>query len=293
MSPLPDRQVPSVYHRRIGEMVLTTLSDGFQDVSMATVVNVEPEEAAAMMRAAYRPMPRRTAVNCFLLRDGQRTILVDTGCGNGGQASAGKLMQNLAAAGVAPEDVDDILMTHLHPDHFGGLSRDGVAVFPRAGIWLSQAEHDYWHSDEAAAGITDPARRDLFFGAARRSLSPYAGRTEFFAGTCEIFPGVTSMPLPGHTPGHTGYLLDSRGDRLLIWGDIVHVQELQVRRPETCMAVDVSREACIETRKHILNQVAESGLTVAGMHLHFPGIANIALEAGRFSILPEAWRPDF
>jgi glyoxylase-like metal-dependent hydrolase (beta-lactamase superfamily II) len=293
MRDVPDRQVPGIYHRQVGDIVLTALSDGFQDVSMATVLNIAPEEAAAILRAAFRPVPRRTAVNAFLIRSAGRMALVDAGCGNGGQATSGKLAANLAAAGVDPAEIDTVLMTHLHPDHFGGLVRpDGSAVFPRATLWLHGAEYHYWHNEDAAQAVTDPARRALFFGGARNSLLPYAGRIECFEGEHEIFPSVTTLPLPGHTPGHSGYHIRSGGEELLIWGDIVHVQELQVSRPEVSMMVDVAREPCIATRLGILARVARERLTVAGMHLHFPGIANIVQGADGYRLLPEAWRTE-
>jgi glyoxylase-like metal-dependent hydrolase (beta-lactamase superfamily II) len=291
MRDVPDQQVPGVYHRRVGDIVLTVLSDGFQDVSMATVLNIAPEVAAALMHAAFRPVPRRTAVNTFLIRSAGRVALVDTGCGTGGQASSGRLADNLAIAGVDPADIDTVLMTHLHPDHFGGLCKpDGGAAFPNATLWLNDAEYRYWHDDEAAAAMADPARRDLFFGGARASLRPYGGRIRRFAGEGEVFPGVTSLPLPGHTPGHTGYHLRSGDDELLIWGDIVHVQELQIARPEVSMAVDVERGSCISTRRGILERVAQQRLTVAGMHLHFPAIGNVVQSRDDFVLLPEAWR---
>jgi glyoxylase-like metal-dependent hydrolase (beta-lactamase superfamily II) len=212
MAQLPQTQVPGIYHRRVGDILLTTLEDGFQDAPMASVVNIPQDEAVAMMHAAYRPVLRRTPVQCFLIRSAGRVALVDTGCGPV-KPTLGKLAGNLAAAGVAPGEIDTILMTHLHPDHFGGL-RDaaGQAAYPRATLHLAAEEHAYWHDDRAAAAEPDAARRAAFFTQARLALAAYAGRTETFSGVREIFPGVTTMPLPGHTPGHTGYLIESGGE---------------------------------------------------------------------------------
>jgi glyoxylase-like metal-dependent hydrolase (beta-lactamase superfamily II) len=292
MPTIPNAQVPGVYHRRVGDVLVTALHDGYQDVSMTTVLGINPPEAAAMLSAARRPVPRRTTVNCFLIRDGQHTILVDTGCGTRGAATVGRLMVNLAAAGVHAGEIDMVLMTHLHPDHFGGLvDANGEVVFPRAELLLHEAEHAYWHDDAAMAGMNDPARRTIFFENARKSLAPYIGRLRTIVAG-EVMPGIEAVPLPGHTPGHTGYRITSHGRSLLIWGDIVHVQELQVQRPEVTMMVDVDPPAAIATRRDLLDRIARSGEAVAGMHLHFPGLAHLVHGAGGIQLLPDAWSTD-
>jgi glyoxylase-like metal-dependent hydrolase (beta-lactamase superfamily II) len=285
------RQVAGVHHRRVGDIAVTALNDGHQDVSMATVLGIAPGEAAAMLRAAFRPVPRRTAVNAFLIRSGGRVALVDAGCGPA-KPTVGFLAPNLAAAGVAPAEVDTLLMTHLHPDHWGGLTdADGRACFPAAELRLHEQEHRYWFDDAAMARVEDPARRKLFFLGARDSLSPYRDRTTFFT-EGEVFPGVTAVPLPGHTPGHTGFLVSSGGESLLIWGDIVHVPELQVPRPEVVMAVDVDTTQAEATRRRLFDRVAADRMAVAGMHLHFPAFAHLAREGAAHRLVPDAWSID-
>jgi glyoxylase-like metal-dependent hydrolase (beta-lactamase superfamily II) len=286
-----DGQVAGVYHRRVGDIMVTALNDGHQDVAMSTVLGIPPEEATALLHAAFRPVPRRTTVNAFLIRSGGRVALVDTGCGPA-KPTVGRIAANLAAAGVRPEQVDVVLLTHMHPDHWGGLSDGaGTSHFPRAELKLHRFEHAYWHDDAAMGRMTDPARREMFFLDARRRLAPYRGRTELFTGG-EVFPGVTAMPLPGHTPGHTGFLISSGRDSLLIWGDIVHVQELQVPRPEVVMAVDVDPSAAEATRRRLFDRVAADRLAVAGMHLHFPAFAHLAREGGGYRLVPDAWSID-
>ncbi|WP_426954791.1 MBL fold metallo-hydrolase [Muricoccus radiodurans] len=283
------QQVPGVYHRRVGDLLVTALYDGFQDVAMATVLGMPQAESTAMLRDSFRPA-RRTTVNAFLIRGGGRTALVDAGCGPA-KPTVGFVASNLAAAGVSPESVDTILMTHLHPDHWGGLTgKDGGALFPKAELLLHADEHAYWH-DDAAMARTDPARQDFFFGGARRALAPYAARTRTFTAG-EVFPGVTAMPLPGHTPGHTGFMLASGNKSLLIWGDIIHVQELQVPRPEVVMAVDVDPAGAAETRRRIFDQVATDRQAIAGMHLHFPAFAHMARDGAGYRLLPDAWTMD-
>jgi glyoxylase-like metal-dependent hydrolase (beta-lactamase superfamily II) len=286
-----DQQVPGLYHRRVGEMLVTALNDGHQDVALTTVQGIAQEEAAAMLRAAFRPVPRRTAVNGYLIRQPGRIILVDTGCGPA-RPTVGRLLANLAAAGVAPADVDAVVLTHLHPDHWGALrDGEGRALFRRAELLLHEEEHAFWHDDTAMAREPDPGRRRLFFEGARAHLAPYRGRTTLFR-RGELFPGISALPLPGHTPGHTGLMLASGPDSLLIWGDIVHVPELQVPRPEVTMAVDVDPERAIATRRRLFDQVAAGRQAVAGMHLHFPGLAHLAREGSTWRLHPDAWSLD-
>src|SRR5262245_57499410 len=262
MSPIPTQQVPGIYHRRVGDIVVTALHDGYQDSPIATVRDIAAHEAVRMLRDNLRPAPRRTSANCFLIRNGSRIALVDTGFGTGVRPTVGFLQTNLAAAGVAPDEIDVVLLTHMHPDHWGGLAdKQGRALFPRAELVMHADDHAYWHDDAAMMRIEDPARRQTFFMEGRARVAPYRERMRLFTGG-EVFPGVAAVPLPGHTPGHTGFMIASRNASLLIWGDIVHVQELQVARPEVTMAVDVDPARAAATRRGILERVAADRLAI-------------------------------
>lgn len=284
----PDRQVAGVHHRRVGAIIVTALNDGHQDAPLATVVGIEEAQAAAMLRAAFRPVPRRTAVHGFLLRAGRRTALVDSGCGPI-KPTVGLLPANLQAAGATAEEVDTLLMTHLHPDHCGGLvDAEGRPRFPNATLRLHEAELAYWQDDAALARATDPARARAMATTAHATLAAYRGRIEPFAGGA-LFPGVTALHLPGHTPGHTGIMISDGADSLLIWADVVHVPELQVPRPEVGMLVDVDRSMAEATRRRIFDQVATDRLAIAGMHLHFPAFAHLARDGEGYRLVPDAW----
>ncbi|MDP3416715.1 MBL fold metallo-hydrolase [Falsiroseomonas sp.] len=284
------QQAAGFCHRRVGDILVTALNDGHQDAPLTTMAGIPTEAAAALLHAAFRPVPRRTAVNGFLIRSAGRIALVDTGCGPI-KPTTGRLAANLAAAGVAPGEIDTVLTTHLHPDHTGGLTgAEGAPLFPAATLLLHEAEHAHWH-DDAAMQREDASRRAAFFGGARKRLAAYAGRTSLFH-SGEIFPGVTAIPLPGHTPGHTGFLVASGGKSLLIWGDIVHVPEVQVPRPEATMAVDVDPAQAAATRRRLFDQVATDRQAIAGMHLHFPAFAHLARDGAGYRLLPDAWSID-
>ncbi len=292
MASVPAHQVPGLNHRRVGEVIVTAVSDGFLDGSMAVLRNIEAAEAARLLTESFRPVPRRTSVNCFLLRSAGRTALVDCGCGPAMQASAGKLFDNLAAAEVAPESVDTILLTHMHPDHSNGLADgEGRARFPNATVVMHEAELAYWSDDAQAAVAAQTGQGVPYFATARVQLAPYQGRIRTFRDG-EVFPGVGAVHLPGHTPGHSGYRIDGPSGGLLIWGDIVHLPEVQIPHPEVAIQFDVEPAAAVATRRSILAQVAGDRQLVAGMHLHFPGYAHVVRRDASYALIPEAWRLD-
>ena len=292
MARMPDGQVPGVHHRRVGDAVVTAVSDGHLDGSMAVIRNIEPEEAARMLQDAFRPVPRRTAVNTFLVHSGGKLALVDTGCGNAMAATAGRLFANLAAADVRPEEVDAVLLTHMHPDHSNGLADgEGRALFPRAELVMHEAEWAHWH-DDAAMARADEVSRERNFQAARDQAAPYRDRLRLIK-SGKVFPGVTAMSFPGHNPGHSGYMVASGADSLLIWGDIVHVPEIQVPRPEVTMAFDVDPAQAEATRRRVFDMVAADKQAITEMHLHFPGHAHLVRRGDGYALLPEAWSAAF
>ena len=294
----PMQQIPGVYHRRVGEIVVTALSDGYLDSGLEMLRNITVQESACLLRAAFRPdFPgggRRTSVNCYAVHSAGRLALIDTGSGSYLQPSAGKLAHNLAAAGIDPAAIERVIHTHMHPDHSAGLSEmpSGRRLFPNAELVVHENEPRHWHDDAAMARGSEREKR-LYFQAAREQIAPYRDRLRTFSGPGEVFPGVSAMPLHGHTPGHTGYMIASGGESLLIWGDIVHVPEIQVPRPDVAIDFDTDPVLAAATRLRVLDMAASERLLVAGMHLHYPGFAHVAHSAGGYGLVPEAWDQAF
>ncbi|TCV99248.1 MBL fold metallo-hydrolase [Biostraticola tofi] len=286
----PQTQVPPVYHRRIGDIIVTCVSDGYLDAGITSLQNIEPEEARQILAANFRPA-RRASVNCFLVHSAGRLALIDTGCGTYLQPSAGQLLNSLHALGVDPAAIDTVLLTHVHPDHSAGLSdrRSGARYFPNAELVVHHAELEHWFDDVEMYRMDEQDRKH-FFHCAREQIEPYASVIKTFRGEADIFPGVTSVPLPGHTPGHSGFMIASGGDGLLILGDIIHVPEIQVTRPEVTMSFDHHPALAASTRRDIFADVARDRLLVAGMHIDFPGFAHIIEEGDSFRLLPEPWQ---
>lgn len=236
--------------------------------------------AAAGLGNEY-PQP----INTFLVKTPKNLILVDTGLGDLptkipvlagilGKSGYGRLSQNLQAAGYRPEQVNEILITHLHVDHIGGLVRDGKAVFPNAVIRVDQRDLDFWLSAAQRKAHSD---MEPLFAAAEMALAPYkaAGRLKPFNGAVVLEPGVRTLPALGHTPGHTAYLFESGGQRLVAWGDVLHVPAVQFAQPGVEIKFDVDPTLAEQTRKTVLSKMQRENVLVAGAHLDFPGIGRV------------------
>jgi glyoxylase-like metal-dependent hydrolase (beta-lactamase superfamily II) len=246
-----------------------------------------------MLSDAFRP-GRRTSVNAYLIYSAGRLALIETGSGDYLLPTAGKLHQNLKAAGVDPSSIEKVILTHMHPDHSAGLTdpKTGAKLFPNAELVVHENEPRHWQ-DDAAMGRASERGKKLYFQCAREQMAPYHNVMQRFTGSVEVFPGVTSVPLHGHTPGHSGYLVSSGKDSLLIWGDIVHVPEIQVPRPDVTIEFDTDPHAAAATRKRVFDMVATDRQLIAGMHVHFPGFAHVVKHADSYAMVPEPWDQGF
>ena len=289
MAPQPAQQIPGVYHRKLGDIVVTTISDGYLDGTLEVMRNVDLEKARQLLQDAFRPA-RRTSVNTFLVHSNGRLALIDTGSGNYLQPTAGFVQRNLAAAGIDPKSIDTVLLTHMHPDHSAGLTdmSNGQRLFPNAELVMHENELAHWFDDGAMAKV-DERSRALYFQAGREQVAAYKDRTRLFR-QGEVFPGITAVPSLGHTPGHTAYLIASGADQLMIWGDTVHVPEVQTAFPEAGMAFDTDLAAAAASRRRMFDRVAADGVLIAGMHLHFPAFSRLARRGDAYALYPEAWR---
>ncbi len=284
----PDKQIPGVYHRRVGDITVTAISDGFLDGNLEVLKNITQDEARQILTENFRPS-RRTAVNCFLIYSAGRLALVETGCGSYMAATGGQLLKNLAAAGIDTASIDTVILTHMHPDHSAGLTNltTGKTNFPNAELVMHENEPKHWFDDAVMSRGNDREKK-LFFQAGREQVEPYRKRWRLFQ-KGDVFPGVTAMPFHGHTPGHTGYMIASGGEQLLIWGDIVHVPEVQTARPEVCMAFDTDIGQAEATRRRVFDMVVSDKLLVTGMHLHFPGFTRLVKRGTGYQLIPAAW----
>ncbi len=279
------QSAPTFYRRRVGSMTVTALSDGYFDLPFGVFQGLDQAEGEALLRSAHRPSPPRIQVNAFLVEEPGRRILVDTGCGAYLGPTVNRLQDNLGAAGVDGPSVNAVLCTHIHPDHTNGLvDRAGEPVFPNAQVYVHKADAAFWLNDENRAKAPDELK--IQFDWAKEAFAPYRDRLHLIS-PGEVLPGVEGIGLPGHTPGHCGYVVHSDGEALLIWGDAVHSISIQTARPEVTFAADVNGEAARETRLRLFDQVATDRLLITGMHVEFPGFGYLTRDGNRFRYEPE------
>jgi glyoxylase-like metal-dependent hydrolase (beta-lactamase superfamily II) len=281
-------QPSGVSHITIGDIVVSAINDGVHQASFDDLVTRDRAACESAHLGEFRLAPPWLTINCFVIRTGDRTVLVDAGYARETE-HVGRLAENLKAMNVAPADIDTIVMTHMHGDHQAGLTdASGKAIFPKAELILHENEFAYWTDDGAMARMPPDGQRN--FHLARVALGAYGDRVRTVK-TDEVAPGVRAFPTPGHTPGHTAWLIDSRGDQLLIWGDIIHFPGMQFAFPDTSVAYDIDSAAAAEERKKVLKFVAGEKLRVAGVHLDFPAFGHVITSGAAYRFIPEVWRP--
>jgi glyoxylase-like metal-dependent hydrolase (beta-lactamase superfamily II) len=282
-------QAPGFYRFRLGDFRITVLSDGTAPRDLPKIMS-KPDAVRAAFAASHQTLPVELSINAYLIDTGDKRILVDTGAGELFGATSGYLVANLRAAGYAPEDIDAILLTHIHGDHSGGLSIGGKRVFPNAVVYVDQRDPAHWLSAAEEAKV--PANRRGTFEQSHQTVDPYvrAGKLKIFDGATELFPGIHSVPEYGHTPGLTGYMIQSQGQRLLLWGDIIHAAEVQFADPTVTIEYDVDPAQATASRERVLKDAAQSGYLVGGAHLSFPGIGHVRSDNGRYAWVPAPYQ---
>ena len=286
-APLVGTQAPGYYRMMLGDYEITALSDGSHVFPINTVMtHITPAAIKQDLTDADLAQPVQGSINAFLINTGKKLILVDAGAGALYGDCCGKLLSNLRAAGYRPEQVDELLITHLHKDHAGGIMAQGAATFPNAVLRLSQAEADYWLTPANKAKA--PEFLSTFFDAAKAAVAPYqtAGRYQPYGKFGQLEPGIEALPAPGHTPGHAMYLVQNKDQQLLIWGDIVHVSAIQLPNPEATVKYDSSEDDAHSTRVRLLQMAASKHMIVGAAHIAFPGLGHIRQRDGNYDWLP-------
>src|SRR3989442_2991858 len=262
-------QAPGFYRLKVGDLEVTALFDGTGVFDPHWLNGTKATMDGVVTGLHEDPHMLHVVDGGSLVNTGKQLILVDAGAGTWfGGGALGRLVGSLRSAGYTPEEVDIVLVTHLHSDHVGGLTtQDGKRVFTNADVYVAKPESDFWLSPEVAAKA--PKDAQPFFQSAQAIAAPYikAGKWHTFSGSEPIVDGMQLVPLPGHTPGHIGYEVSSKGQKILFWGDIVHAPLVQLQHPEVTVVFDVDPTAAAATRNLLLTRHAHDDVLIAWPHM--------------------------
>lgn len=286
-APLSKSGPPGWYRMTLGDFEVTALNDGTVDLPVNKILTgTTPAKVDEELAKSFLKSPLETSFNAFLINTGGKLVLIDTGAAGLFGPTLGRLLTNMKAAGYSPEQVDEIYITHMHNDHVGGLVANGQPVFPNAVVRADKRDADYYlnqaNLDKA------PADKKGGFQGPIGAIGPYqkAGKFKPFDGDTDLVPGVKAVASYGHTPGHTVYVVESRGQKLLLWGDSMHVAPVQFEHPEVTITFDSDSKAAKAERMKHLADAAKNGWYVAGAHLSFPGIGHVRADGKHYHWLP-------
>lgn len=276
------------FRMKIGDFEVTALSDGTVDLPVDQLLtNTTPDKVKKGLAAVFLKTPLETSINGYLVNTGSKLVLIDTGAATLFSPTLGKLVGSLKASGYTPDQIDEIYITHMHVDHVGGVTNGDKAVFPNATIRAAKAEGDFWltqaNMDKA------PEAMKGFFKGAMASMKPYTSANKYkpFEGAdVELVPGIHAIANPGHTPGSTSYAIESKGEKLVVCGDLMHVAAIQFPDPSVTIQFDADSKAAAPQRKKLFADAAAKGYLVAFAHVSFPGIGHIRKEGAGYEWLP-------
>ena len=289
----PAAQNAGWFRFTLGEAEVTICSDGNLLTPAALLgVNAPEEEVKAFLAAHRLPVDVNYAhTNHVIVKIGDRVTLVDVGSGTRFQASAGRLLANMEAAGIAPGDVTDVALTHAHPDHVWGAFDDfDEPLIGGAAHHIGAGEHGFWMAEDLLAKT--PEAMQAFVAGAQNTLGPLgeADLLSMTAHEAEISPGVQMIDTPGHTMGHMSVIVESAGKRMLVTGDALNHGYVSFERPDWQFGFDADKPLAVATRKALLNRAADEEMVVVGYHFPFPGVGHVVREGEAFRFIPALWR---
>ncbi len=286
-APKTRTQAPYFYRFKLGDLEATVVSDGVLSLGEPAPIlpNLPKEEVAKLLTDNFLP-PDNLALeqNALVINNGDRLVLFDTGIGplKIFGPRTGRLLASLKQAGIDPKDIDAVVATHGHADHVGGIvDEKDTLLFPNAQIWISQADYDFW-TDEGKLGTP---MKD-FIAHARKNLVPHRGRIQFFKDGQEFLPSVQAIATPGHTVGHTMFMITSGGTSICNIGDLTNHQILFTERPRTEYTRDTDAKQAVATRIKMLDMLASTRIPMLAYHFPWPGIGHVSKRGDGFRYHP-------
>jgi glyoxylase-like metal-dependent hydrolase (beta-lactamase superfamily II) len=289
-APMMGPASPTFYRFKLGGFEITTLLDGalqYEGPHPIFGQDQTPEAAAELLEANH--LPTTQFVNGFtpvLVNTGSELVLFDSGNPPARrEAGAARLVEALQAAGYTPDQIDVVVITHMHGDHIGGLGADGTATYPNARYATGETEYDFWSSEDRLSGTTE-ANAQLV----QANVVPLAEKTTFVKEEGEVAPGIRGLQAFGHTPGHMIYHVESEDRRLLIWADTANHYVMSVQRPEWHVRYDMDKEAAAATRRRVFDMAAAERIPVTGYHMPFPAVGYIEKSQDTYRWIPASYQ---
>src|ERR1700753_1868477 len=298
-APVADKQAPSFYRYKVGDIVVTVVSDGKNvfPLTDAFITNAKKDDVAAALEKAFMP-PGMMAIYFapLVIQSGGKTVVIDTGTGAlskvNSKGNNGLFHDNLAAAGVDAKAVDMVVSSHFHPDHLNGLlTAEGEAAFPNAEVLVPATEWKFWMDDgemsRAPAGRMQGLfknNRNIFEAGLKKKVTPYEWGKE-------VAPGLLAVETVGHTPGHTSYVLSSGSDKVFIQSDVTNNPNPFATHPGWHAFFDQDGEVAEKTRRRVYDMLVADKLPVQAFHYPFPGLAHLEKEGDGYRVVPAPWNP--
>lgn len=283
----PSINQPGYYQMALGDIQVTSLSDGTIPQKLNELLkDAKPVEVKQLLKNNFQTETLECSVNAYLVKTGGKLILIDVGTSDVYGPALGHLTAALEKIGYKPGQINAVLLTHIHMDHIGGLTKGNELTFPNADVYISKIESDFY-LNPANKGKAPEGMKGFFDGAVLK-LSPIikAGKLKTFEFGSELFPGVTPVASPGHTPGHSFYAVESKGQKLMLWGDIIVSDVVQFTNPSITSVYDYDPKAAMVTRTKALADAAAKGYWVGISHSSFPGIGHIKPNGKSFKLIP-------
>lgn len=285
-APMAKTSAPAFYRVMLGDFEVTAISDGTVPLPMDKLLtNTKLEKTLRAFQENHLQSPVATSVNAYLINTGEKLVLIDTGAAGLFGPTLGRLIKNLKASGYSPEQIDEVYLTHMHGDHMGGLMTGDKMTFPNAIVRADQHDADFWLNPSNMKKASDADKGG--FQGAMKSLNPYVKSGQFkpfvaSENNAHLVSGIKAIASYGHTPGHTIYAVESKGKKLMLWGDLMHVAAVQFADPSITISFDSDSKKATVQRLNAYQEAAKNGYMIGATHLSFPGLGYVRSEGKKF-----------